>query len=173
LRTCRAAQSCAAPNRPGGVYVIRKTSWRIAVSILALCAASALPVARAEESLQPDTRLPEAVKRGDTAEVQSLLRAHVSANSAEGDGSSALHWAVYENNLEIARMLLEAHADVNAGTRLEAFTPLYMAGQNGNAPMIELLLKYGAKANEANGSRCWSIMARTSMLTRLCAIRRL
>ena len=139
--------------------MFRMTSWGVAIPALALSAAVALAAAGAETSpavasatpsLQPDVRLPEAVKRGDVAEVEALLRAHVPVNSAEGDGSTALHWAAYDNNLELARILLKARADVNAKTRLEGMTPLYMACQNGSAPMIELLLANGANANGAN-----------------------
>jgi ankyrin repeat protein len=122
----------------------------LAIPVLALCFAAAVTLAQAEETLLPDTRLPEAVKRGDKAEVEALLHAHVPVNSAEGDGTTSLHWAVYNNNLDIARILLDAHANANATTRLEGFTPLYMASQNGAASMIELLLKHGANANGAN-----------------------
>jgi uncharacterized protein len=120
------------------------------VPAVVACAAIASQGVCAELSLQPDSRLPEAVKRGDLAEVESLLHEHVPVNSAEGDGSTALHWAAYENNLPVARLLLEAHANVNAQTRDESLTPLFMACQNGSAPMIELLLKHGADANGVN-----------------------
>ena len=126
----------------------RIEGWKQAVWAVALMAA--MTAAGAALPLQPDTRLPEAVKRGDQAAAQALLRAHVPVDSAEGDGSTALHWAAYENNLELARMLLDAHADVSAKTRLEAMTPLFMACENGNAAMIDLLLSHGAQANGAN-----------------------
>jgi uncharacterized protein len=139
--------------------MLKMISWGLAVPVLALTAA-AIPAATSAESsqaaasaipsVQPDVRLPEAVKRGDVAAVEALLRAGVQVNSAEGDGSTPLHWAAYDNNLEMARILLKAHADVNAKTRLEGLTPLYMACENGSAPMIDLLLSNGANANEAD-----------------------
>jgi ankyrin repeat protein len=82
--------------------------------------------------------------------VEALLRAHVPVDSAEGDGMTALHWAAYQNNLPLAELLLSAHANVNAKTRIEAATPLFMACQNGSAQMIELLLNHGARATGAN-----------------------
>jgi ankyrin repeat protein len=72
----------------------------------------------------------------------------VSVDSAEGDGSTALHWAAYQNNLALAQELLNAHANVNIETRLESITPLFMACESGSAPMVELLLEHGANVNQ-------------------------
>ena len=139
--------------------MLKMISCGLAVSVLALTAAafpavtgaqSSQAAAPATPSVQPDVRLPEAVKRGDVAAVEALLRAGAPVNSAEGDGSTALLWAAYDNNVVMARVLLKAHADVNAKTRVEGLTPLYMACENGSAPMIDLLLANGADANGAN-----------------------
>jgi uncharacterized protein len=40
----------------------------------------------------------EAVKNGDTQSVRSLLAQHVDVNTAEADGSTALHWAAQRDN---------------------------------------------------------------------------
>ena len=106
--------------------------------------------ARTLSGTAPDDRLSLAVQRGDRAAVEALLRSHVPVNSPEGDGTTPLHWAAYQNNLDLAALLLNAHADINAKTRVGAETPLFMACQNGSAPMIDLLLKYGANPNGAN-----------------------
>jgi len=126
------------------------TQWKF--SITALMLASVLPpvMALAALPLQPDVRLPEAVKRGDRVAVESLLRSHVPVDSAAGDGSTALHWAAYSDNLALAEELLAAHANIDAVTRVGALTPLYMACQSSSAPMIELLLKHGAHVNQPN-----------------------
>lgn len=100
--------------------------------------------------VMPDDRLPLAAERGDQAAVEALLRAHVSVNDAEGDGMTALHWAVYQNNLPLAEVLLRSRANVNAKTRIEAATPIFLACRNGSAQMIELLLNHGASATEAD-----------------------
>jgi ankyrin repeat protein len=125
---------------------------RFAVPALVLVSLFSTVTARAASRVQPDdTRLPVAAQNGDQAEVQALLKDHVSVDSAEGDGSTALHWAAYQNNLALAQELLDAHANVNAVTRLESLTPLYMACESGSAPMVELLLKHGANVNQGDG----------------------
>lgn len=78
--------------------------------------------------------------------VEGLLQeAAIDVNATQGDGSTALHWAVYWDNLELARTLLDKGADVEAATRLGA-TPLYLAAVNGNAALLRLLLDAGADA---------------------------
>ena len=54
-----------------------------------------------------------------------------------------LHAAVANQHLEIARMLLENGALVNA-VQQDSFTPLHGAAQNGQIEMIKLLLEFGA-----------------------------
>src|ERR1700679_751752 len=133
-------------------HLSRRTVLRgLAAPTLVLVSLFSTVTSRAATPLQPDTRLPEAAQNGNQAEVQALLKAHVSVDSAEGDGSTALHWAAYQNNLALAEELLDAHANVNAVTRIEALTPLYMACESGSAPMVELLLKHGANVNQADG----------------------
>ena len=97
-----------------------------------------------------DTRLSVAAMQGDKAGVQSLLKQNVDINAAQGDGMTALHWAAYRDDLDMARMLIQAGANVKATTRLGDFTPLFLAAKNGNARMIELLLMAGGNVNASN-----------------------
>jgi ankyrin repeat protein len=127
----------------GICMTLRKLGISAVIGLLTSSCAWSLPQT-------PDNRLAEAVKNGDRAAVVRLLSEHVPVNSAEGDGSTALHWSAYQDNLALAELLLNAHADVNAGTRIAAITPLYMACQNGSAAMISLLLAHGADPNGAN-----------------------
>jgi ankyrin repeat protein len=94
-----------------------------------------------------DAPLVEAVKSGDRAGVVRLLEAKADVNRAELDGTTALHWAVRGNDLDMADRLIRAGANVKTKNRY-GVTPLYLAAQNGSAPMIEKLLKAGANANE-------------------------
>ncbi|MDR3701035.1 MAG: ankyrin repeat domain-containing protein [Candidatus Sulfopaludibacter sp.] len=105
-------------------------------------------------SAATDTRLADAAQQGDKAAVRSLLKQHAGLDAAQGDGATALHWAAYRDDLEMAQLLLGAGADVNAATREGAITPLFMACTNGSAPMIAALLKAGANLNstKSNGT---------------------
>jgi ankyrin repeat protein len=93
-----------------------------------------------------DSRLVDVIKAGNTAMVKSLLNAKVDINAPGPDTSTPLHWAVQQNNLEIASLLIDAGANVNAKTRYN-ITPLALACENGNAAIIERLLKAGVDPN--------------------------
>ncbi|HEX4595627.1 MAG TPA: ankyrin repeat domain-containing protein [Bryobacteraceae bacterium] len=101
-----------------------------------------------------DTRLSDAAMQGDKDTVRSLLKQKIDVNAPQGDGTTALHWAAYRDDLDMVKLLLAAGANVQAATREGAITPLLMACQNGNAAMIETLLKAGADANavKTNGT---------------------
>ncbi len=96
-----------------------------------------------------DTRLSEAAMQGDMATVKSLLLKKVDVNVAQGDGTTALHWAAYRDDLEMAQLLIKAGATPISATRVGAMTPLFMAAKNGSASMVDLLLKAGADPNAA------------------------
>jgi cellobiose-specific phosphotransferase system component IIA len=97
-----------------------------------------------------DTQLADAAQQGDRNGVRSLLEQKADVNARQGDGMTALHWAAFNDDLEMARMLLGAGANVKAETRLGAVTPLFMACKNGSASMIEALAQAGADANLPN-----------------------
>src|SRR5438128_1826874 len=105
-----------------------------------------------------DTRLADAARQGGGSSVRSLLAQHIDVNATLGDGSTALHWAVYRDDLEMTQLLLKAGANVKAATRLGELTPLFMAAKNGNAAIIESLLKAGADAKSANSAGTTPLM---------------
>ena len=69
-------------------------------------------------------------------------------NTPEADGTTALHWAVREDDLDLADTLIRAGADAKAANRY-GVTAIYLACVNGNAAMIERLLKAGVDASFA------------------------
>lgn len=97
-----------------------------------------------------DAPVADAAMEGNVALVQSLLADGADVNIAQGDGSTALHWAAYRDDPELARILLSADADVTATTRNGDYTPIFMAARNGGAVVIELLLEAGTDANATN-----------------------
>ena len=88
----------------------------------------------------------DAAKSGDKQTVQSLLQKGANVNATEGDGTTALHWASYRDDLETADLLIRAGAKINAANDLGA-TPLWTACQNGSEGMVRRLLGAGANPN--------------------------
>src|SRR5687767_11885218 len=84
-----------------------------------------------------DAPIAEAASRGDRETVMALLKKAADVNAAQGDGMTALHWAAMNGDVEMTQMLLVAGANVRATTRLGTYTPLYLASQQGHAPVIE------------------------------------
>ena len=103
----------------------------------------------------------DAVMKGDKASLTRLLQQKADVNAAQIDGATALHWAVYRNDLEVANLLIRAGAKVNVMTR-EGITPLYMASLYGNPTMISRLLEAGADAKQRgpNGETTLMLAAR-------------
>jgi ankyrin repeat protein len=110
--------------------------------VIALSAAAGASLAGNEPGLL------EAVKAGDQAVVAELLGQGIDPNTAEVDGTTALHWAVRRDDLDVVRRLIRAGANARAANRY-GVTPLYLAAVNGSAATIEVLLEGGADANEA------------------------
>jgi ankyrin repeat protein len=108
-----------------------------------IAAASALSLAATA-----DLRLIQAVKNNDLESVGRLLKERVDVNARQGDGSTALAWAAYQDNLPIADLLIRSGANVAAANE-DGATPLHLACTNRSAPMVERLLAAGANANAA------------------------
>jgi len=100
------------------------------------------------DSKTADRRVVEAVKAGDKTAVTALLRQRANVNTPEADGTTALQWAVREDDLDLADLLVRAGADAKAANRY-GVTAIYLACVNGNPAMIERLLKAGVDANAA------------------------
>ena len=96
-----------------------------------------------------DAPLFDAVEAGDAGAVERLLADGVSVQTAEIDGTTALHWAAHHDRLQIAGLLLDAGAAVDATNRY-GVTPLALASVNGSTPMIARLLEAGADPNLPN-----------------------
>ena len=94
-----------------------------------------------------DAPLADAVQRGDTAVVVSLLEEQVDVNAAQGDGATALHWAAYLDDADTTALLIRAGADVNLPNNY-GVSPLGLASKNGSAAVIQQLLEAGADPND-------------------------
>src|SRR5262247_152019 len=92
--------------------------------------------------------LADAAERRDHAGVRALLQKGVDVNAAQVDGTTALHWAAYNDDPETVALLVRAKANVNA-VNSYGVPPLALACTNGNAVIGKLLLEGGADANAA------------------------
>ncbi|MYL06366.1 MAG: ankyrin repeat domain-containing protein, partial [Gemmatimonadales bacterium] len=95
-------------------------------------------------ALLTDSPVADAAMTGDLASVRALLSDGADVNAPQGDGMTALHWAARAANADLARLLLEAGADVDAATRIGAYTPLHLASEVGGGEVVGLLLEAGA-----------------------------
>jgi ankyrin repeat protein len=89
----------------------------------------------------------DAAMKGDRAALRALLQKKADVNAPQVDGATALHWAVYRDDAEMANQLIRAGAKVDVANR-EGVTPLAMASLYGRPAIIEALLKAGADANQ-------------------------
>ncbi|HYV04279.1 MAG TPA: ankyrin repeat domain-containing protein [Blastocatellia bacterium] len=85
-------------------------------------------------------------KHPETVAVLLEAGADVNAQARNAMGVRAIHAAAASAQLEIARMLVKRHADVNARQQA-GFTPLHEAAMTGQIEFARLLLDHGADVN--------------------------
>jgi ankyrin repeat protein len=95
------------------------------------------------------TPLIQAAENADSAGARQLLQdKSIDVNAAAADGTTALHWAVHRDDLEMVDLLIRAGANAKAANRY-GVQPLALAAENGNAVIIERLLKAGVDPDAA------------------------
>ena len=124
---------------------------RSLISICSLVGSQLRGRASARRSPAP---IADAAQNGDRESVRALLKKGLDVNEAQGDGTTALHWAAIKGDAEMAQMLIYAGANVRATTRIGAYTPLYLAAKGGYSDVVAALLAAGAdaKAVTSNGT---------------------
>ncbi len=93
----------------------------------------------------PTDNLLEATRNNDVMAVQKLLEV-VPVDAVGTNGVSALHVAAGLGYTELASLLVEGGADLNARSALGK-TPLMLAAEQGHADIAALLLEAGARAD--------------------------
>jgi ankyrin repeat protein len=110
-----------------------------------------------------DTVVADAVMHRDVSALRTLIAKRADVNAPLADGSTALHWAVYWNDLEAVDLLLGAGANPKAATRLNA-TPLFLATRSGTPAVVARLLSAGVDDNApflSNGETALMVAARS------------
>ena len=122
-------------------------------------------------SAAQDSRLADAAERGSAAQVRTLLDSGADVNGAQGDGMTALHWAVYHDDAAMATRLVHSGADVNAANSY-GVTPVSLAATNRNANIVSVLLDAGADANATlqGGETVLMTAARTGSVEAVTAL---
>jgi ankyrin repeat protein len=112
---------------------------------LVLCGVGSSPLAFSADA-PLDVPLADAAEKADWQRVRTLLKERPDVNAAQADGMTALHWAAYHDDLEIAKLLIAARANAKAENRY-GVTPLSLACTNGDADLVRMLLAAGADPN--------------------------
>ena len=94
------------------------------------------------------TEFLSSVLANDPSRVQELLQSGCDPNQSWPDGITGLHEAAGNNSLEVGRVLVESHADLNV-TDTYNRTPLYHATLTNNIDFVKYLLQ-GADINIAD-----------------------
>jgi uncharacterized protein len=106
----------------------------------------------------PADSLVEAIKSGNRSAALAMLQQKVDVNAAEANHTTALHYAVYNEDVDLVDRLLKAGAKPNVVNDFDS-TPMSEAAETGNAAIIKMLLRAGADVNSRNREGQTALMA--------------
>jgi ankyrin repeat protein len=103
-----------------------------------------------------------AVKAGDVNAVETMIKHGADVNAPEANGTTPLHWAVYQRDAALVKRLIAAGAKVSVANQFGS-TPMQEAAVTGDAEIIKMLLAAGADVESANadGQTALMVVART------------
>jgi uncharacterized protein len=122
-----------------------------------LCCAAA--AAQAADSLL------EAAEAGNSAAAITLVDGKADVNAHQDDGTTALHWAAYHDDLPLIRRLLKAGARADVANDYGS-TPLAEAAERADPEALKILLEAGANVESPNadGQTALMTVARTDVV---------
>jgi serine/threonine protein kinase len=98
----------------------------------------------------PTEIFPAVWQDGDLKKVQSFLDRGVNPNARDNDGLSLLHHAVTSNRIEIAKILINKGAGINAKYGNDNHTVIHLAVFHSGGELTKLLLVNNADLNATN-----------------------
>jgi uncharacterized protein len=124
---------------------------RLAIGLVSAAAAAILVqaiLAQATRAKAP-MDLPTAVQAGASKQALEMIQSGADVNQAQGDGSTALLWAVNRQDYDVAKALLAKKANPNALNEFGAM-PLTEAARLNDDMLVKMLLRADAKVDSAN-----------------------
>ena len=127
--------------------------------VLAMLTASSVALCNVQVSGELVSRLPilhRLVYTGQRTEFLRLLPEVLDyVNDKDREGRTPLHWAVYANDIDSVKDLLEHGADPNMLDSHD-LTPLHEAARLGSSEMVNIILESGGDANFASEKSGWN-----------------
>jgi ankyrin repeat protein len=93
----------------------------------------------------------DAVKAGDAAKVQAAISRGADVNQPEFSAGTVLHLAIAAGNIEVAKALIAAGADLAAKGEPAGALPLHIAAQVDEPAMAALLIDHEAQVDAPDG----------------------
>lgn len=128
--------------------VLHRAGLACLAALLCLSATAALAVAT----------LPELVNAGERKAALELLADGTDVNQRSVDGTTALHWAVYQQDVELVQALLAQDADPDIRNDYGA-SPMTVASEHGNFPIMQALVRAGGDIESPNSEGQSLLMA--------------
>lgn len=98
----------------------------------------------------PDRNLMSAVKDGNVDAVRGALSRGGNPNRHYRSGKTPLHVAAWDDEVDIARLLIRGGANVNSRDHEAGETPLHTAARANNPRMTTMLMMSGANGSLTN-----------------------
>jgi len=114
--------------------------------VIAKVVAAFLVISAGTLSAAEMSRVASLAEHGEWSTLSEVVAAGSDVNEAQVDGMTALHWAVWRDEVDAVKTLLEKGAVATAANRY-GVTPLSITCENGNGEIAKLLLAAGADAN--------------------------
>jgi ankyrin len=145
--------------KPRSTRRLRRPRRKIS-SVFAFFAVFAIFAVQTVEAAAP---LVDAAKAGDRAAALALIEKRVDVNAPESDGTTALHWAAHNGDVDLVQRLIRAGANVKAVNAFGA-TPMSEAAVLADPTLLGALLEAGAsvESSNADGQTALMVVARTS-----------